>query len=124
MDDLAEPVSDALQRNPAHWVVIALRALKIRRCLAPWGFNSPSRHHPQNPVLHRGLVDNRLLAAQGWLNLDRVLLHQEAGGAGLNLAHGYRPRPDGHPGYLRSTKADKLIVKLEGSVYYADHSPR
>jgi hypothetical protein len=24
--------------------------LKIRRCLAPWGFNSPSRHQPQSRV--------------------------------------------------------------------------
>ena len=23
--------------------------LKIRRYLVPWGFNSPSRHHPQSP---------------------------------------------------------------------------
>ena len=33
----------ALERNHFH-------SLKIRRCLAPWGFNSPSRHHHQSRV--------------------------------------------------------------------------
>ena len=46
-----EAASDALRSNCTHLSVIHVDALKIRRCLAPWGFNSPSRHHDFIPVI-------------------------------------------------------------------------
>ena len=45
-----EAASDALRSNRTHLSVIHVDALKIRRCLAPWGFNSPSGHQPQSHV--------------------------------------------------------------------------
>jgi hypothetical protein len=37
--------SDALKRNQEYSTAIRFHALKIRRYLVPWGFDSPSRHH-------------------------------------------------------------------------------
>jgi hypothetical protein len=38
-------------------VPVTVTGTKIRRCLAPWGFNSPSRHQHQSRV-GRGSEDN------------------------------------------------------------------
>jgi len=44
-----ETASDALSSSSKQWKVVHFDALKIRRYLVPWGFNSPSRHHLPKP---------------------------------------------------------------------------
>src|SRR6185369_652194 len=43
--ELFGTASDAFKSIKQYSRVDRIPSLKIRRCLAPWGFNSPSRHH-------------------------------------------------------------------------------
>src|SRR5215813_5883856 len=45
--------------------IIQLGGLKIRRCLAPWRVNSPSRHHTQISNVYTGFEVSWLLAVNG-----------------------------------------------------------
>ena len=45
----AETASDALSSSSKQWKVVHFDALKIRRYLVPWGFNSPPG--TSNPLL-------------------------------------------------------------------------